>query len=168
VFLTDRAGVHTAAAEPGLGSSTPPVSASSALFGLSAVGLRDLRGMTGLVGGRLELRPVTECGDLQRSTDQPLTHGISAGWIGRPAVIRARAGNRRYRFAESLYGSDGTRTRDLRRDRPVLALPGWSGIGGNPAVSGLFVGCSCGDLRVQAGASGDLPRDMGGMLRCRS
>ena len=23
-----------------------------------------------------------------------------------------------------FYGSDGTRTRDLRRDRPVLALPG--------------------------------------------
>jgi hypothetical protein len=25
---------------------------------------------------------------------------------------------------QELYGSDGTRTRDLRRDRPVMALPG--------------------------------------------
>jgi hypothetical protein len=25
---------------------------------------------------------------------------------------------------QDLYGSDGTRTRDLRRDRPVLALAG--------------------------------------------
>ena len=25
---------------------------------------------------------------------------------------------------QGLYGSDGTRTRDLRRDRPVVALPG--------------------------------------------
>jgi hypothetical protein len=23
-----------------------------------------------------------------------------------------------------FYGSDGTRTRDLRRDRPVMAVPG--------------------------------------------
>jgi len=28
-------------------------------------------------------------------------------------------------------GSDGTRTRDLRRDRPVLVVPGWAGIGGD-------------------------------------
>jgi hypothetical protein len=28
-------------------------------------------------------------------------------------------------------GSDGTRTRDLRRDRPVLALAGSAGIGGD-------------------------------------
>jgi pimeloyl-ACP methyl ester carboxylesterase len=29
-----------------------------------------------------------------------------------------------------LSGSDGTRTRDLRRDRPVLLLPGWAGLRG--------------------------------------
>jgi hypothetical protein len=27
-------------------------------------------------------------------------------------------------YLQEVYGSDGTRTRDLRRDRPVLALPG--------------------------------------------
>ena len=27
---------------------------------------------------------------------------------------------------QDCYGSDGTRTRDLRRDRPVLVLPGWA------------------------------------------
>jgi hypothetical protein len=36
-----------------------------------------------------------------------------------------------------FYGSDGTRPRDLRRDRPVLVYPGWPG------------------------ASGDLPREQG-------
>jgi hypothetical protein len=45
-----------------------------------------------------------------------------------------------------FYGSDGTRTRDLRRDRPVLAFRGRAGIGGNfrqerdnspPALRGL-------------------------------
>jgi hypothetical protein len=32
---------------------------------------------------------------------------------------------------QGLYGSDGTRTRDLRRDRPVMALAGCAGIGGD-------------------------------------
>jgi hypothetical protein len=32
-------------------------------------------------------------------------------------------------------GSDGTRTRDLRRDRPVMALPGWAGISANSRES---------------------------------
>jgi hypothetical protein len=31
----------------------------------------------------------------------------------------------------SKYGSDGTRTRDLRRDRPVMVARGWAGIGGD-------------------------------------
>jgi hypothetical protein len=30
---------------------------------------------------------------------------------------------------QDFYGSDGTRTRDLRRDRPVSSLRGWAGIG---------------------------------------
>jgi hypothetical protein len=29
-----------------------------------------------------------------------------------------------YANLQGFYGSDGTRTRDLRRDRPVMALPG--------------------------------------------
>jgi Phage integrase family len=32
---------------------------------------------------------------------------------------------------DSEDGSDGTRTRDLRRDRPVVLLPGWAGVGGD-------------------------------------
>jgi hypothetical protein len=45
-----------------------------------------------------------------------------SGTSRRPAVGRASADNRRRRFAGSLRridGSDGTRTRDLRRDRPA-------------------------------------------------
>jgi hypothetical protein len=30
---------------------------------------------------------------------------------------------------QDFYGSDGTGTRDLRRDRPVSSLRGWAGIG---------------------------------------
>jgi hypothetical protein len=38
-----------------------------------------------------------------------------------------------------FYGSDGTRARDPRRDRPVLALPGLSGNGrGFPTSAGLL------------------------------
>src|SRR5919198_2871601 len=29
---------------------------------------------------------------------------------------------------QDFYGSDGTRTRDLRRDRPVMVFPCWAGI----------------------------------------
>jgi hypothetical protein len=32
---------------------------------------------------------------------------------------------------QGVYGSDGTRTRDLRRDRPVLVFPGSAGVGGD-------------------------------------
>jgi hypothetical protein len=42
----------------------------------------------------------------------------------KPAVDCACAENRRARFAGILGGNDGTRTRDLRRDRPVLVSPG--------------------------------------------
>jgi hypothetical protein len=38
------------------------------------------------------------------------------------AVIRALHCNEERLFAGSFYGSDGIRTRDLRRDRPVMAL----------------------------------------------
>jgi hypothetical protein len=41
--------------------------------------------------------------------------GVYGYW---PAVVCACLDNKTHRFA-GLYGSDGTRTRDLRRDRPV-------------------------------------------------
>jgi hypothetical protein len=38
---------------------------------------------------------------------------------GKPAVVCAKTDNKRSRLQDVFYGSDGTRTRDLRRDRPV-------------------------------------------------
>jgi hypothetical protein len=76
-------------------------------------------------------------------------------------------GNRRCRFAgTSNDGSDGTRTRDLRRDRPVLLPPGRAGIGGDSRRERDFQPSGCGDYREWAGASGALLRDEGGMWRC--
>jgi hypothetical protein len=61
-----------------------------------------------------------------------------------------------------IDGSDGTRTRDLRRDRPVLAVPGWAGMSGDlrleqalstaplrglPGVGGTFRGRPAGSVR---------------------
>ena len=40
-----------------------------------------------------------------------------------PAVGYAKTGNKRA-ICRHFTGSDGTRTRDLRRDRPVLLVPG--------------------------------------------
>jgi hypothetical protein len=70
-----------------------------------------------------------------------------------------------YADFQDFYGSDGTRTRDLRRDRPVSELAAWAWIGGNSrheqGVSHLV-------LRGLPCACGDLVRDQGGMLRCLS
>ena len=63
-------------------------------------------------------------------------------------------------------GSDETRTRDLRRDRPVLVPPGSPGIGGDLIREQGF---SPGDLRELPGASGvsgDFPRDECEMRCC--
>jgi len=57
------------------------------------------------------------------------------------------------------HGSDGTRTRDLRRDRPVSAPPGWAGTGADSRRSrGFSLGVVRG-LAGPAGASGDVLRD---------
>jgi len=37
----------------------------------------------------------------------------------KPAVDMSKT----YTICRDFYGSDGTRTRDLRRDRPVLVIP---------------------------------------------
>ncbi len=42
-------------------------------------------------------------------------------------------------------GSDGTRTRELRRDRPVLALPGRAGLGGDSRREQSFRYWRCGN-----------------------
>jgi hypothetical protein len=39
---------------------------------------------------------------------------------------------------ETWSGSDGTRTRDLRRDRPVLVVPASSGVGGDLRPQQVF------------------------------
>ncbi len=80
----------------------------------------------------------------------------------KPAVVMSNT----YANLQDFYGSDGTRTRDLRRDRPVVALPGWAGIGGDLWQEQSFSHRGCGDCRGPAGASGDLVRDVRGMLCC--
>jgi hypothetical protein len=40
-------------------------------------------------------------------------------------------GQQKMANCRTFSGSDGTRTRDLRRDRPVVLLPGWAGVGGD-------------------------------------
>ena len=58
------------------------------------------------------------------ATGIPVRDVCRMNW--RPAVDCALTGNRTCWLAGILcenYGSDGTRTRDLRRDRPVLAQP---------------------------------------------
>jgi hypothetical protein len=63
---------------------------------------------------------------------------------------------------QAFIGSDGTRTRDLRRDRPVLALPAWAWMRGDPrrdqGVSQLV-------LRGLPGTSGHLLAEAGVELR---
>ena len=105
----------------------------------------------------------TFCGRL--AADLPC--GISAGGRreagGRPRQDRQPKDPD---LQDVFYGSDGTRTRDLRRDRPVVALPAERGLAGIPDVSRAFRLCRCGDLRVAPGASGGLLRDQRGMRRC--
>ena len=60
-------------------------------------------------------------------------------------------------------GSDGTRTRDLQRDRPVRAFRGWPGYPGLRRGSKAFRPSSCSDCRAPPGTSADLPRDVRGM-----
>ena len=67
---------------------------------------------------------------------------------------------------QDFYGSDGTRTRDLRRDRPVLVFPGWAEVGGDSGREQGFQAPSCGDSRASAGAPGRLLQDERGMKRC--
>ena len=103
---------------------TPP-SCSSTPADELAIRLRDLRGMT------------PEFGPLSRTQNM----GISSTFTWSDRVRVSRAGSARDRlesrrlFAPNeatkdpdlqgvFYGSDGTRTRDLRRDRPVLVVPG--------------------------------------------
>jgi hypothetical protein len=61
-----------------------------------------------------------------------------------------------------LDGSDGTRTRDLRRDRPVLVVPGWAGVGGD---SRREQGLSSLVLRGLPGAGGSFRRPPAGWSR---
>ena len=62
----------------------------------------------------------------------------------------------------SRDGSDGTRTRDLRRDRPVLVVPGWAAIGGDYRRARDF---SPGGLRGLAGARRSFRRPPAGCTR---
>src|SRR5215216_142995 len=65
-------------------------------------------------------------------------------------------------ICRDFYGSDGTRTRDLRRDRPVMALPGCAGIGGDYRHEKGF---STLVLRGFPGAAGTFRRPPAGSVR---
>mgnify|MGYP003693598867 CR=1 FL=1 len=68
---------------------------------------------------------------------------------------------------QDFYGrSDGTRIRDLRRDRPVMALPAGAWIGGDSRRVQGFATRWLRGLAVMAGTCGDLLRDQRGMDRC--
>jgi hypothetical protein len=80
----------------------------------------------------------------------------------KPAVVMSNTST----DLQDFYGSDGTRTRDLRRDRPVWrfrADPGCAGIKGRSRTLRPW---SCGDCRTPAGVSADLLRDVRGMRSC--
>jgi hypothetical protein len=64
---------------------------------------------------------------------------------------------------QGLYRSDGTRTRDLRRDRPVLAGRRLSGIGGIHPKSRAFRSWDCGIFQMCRQLPDGLRRDVGGM-----
>jgi hypothetical protein len=59
-----------------------------------------------------------------------------------------------------------SRTRDLRRDRPVMARAVSAGIGGDSRHEQDVSALGLRDCPPPAGGSGDLPRDMCGMERC--
>jgi hypothetical protein len=121
-------------------------------------------------GSRGDPRP---CG--RHSTLRGLT--ATAGFLGR-FQADSRAGSARdeeaggrmsntYADLQDFYGSDGTRTRDLRRDRPVFGAAGLSGDRRGFRRELVFRHCRCGDWRARSRASGDLVRDERGMDRCR-
>jgi hypothetical protein len=72
------------------------------------------------------------CRALCRPGSRPRrARGIDPGSVrNRRSLTSARA-TQHADLQGSFYGSDGTRTRCLRRDRPIIAVPGWAGIGGN-------------------------------------
>ena len=74
----------------------------------------------------------------------------------KPAVVMSNT----YTDLQDFYGSDGTRTRDLRRDRPVSVVPGSPRGGGDSRRKQAFRPAPCGDWPGRAGASGDLLRDV--------
>jgi len=89
---------------------------------------RDLRGMTEDRWLGLAPKPATDQGPVCSTFgagSQLISSAESAREAGRkPAVVRAKTDNKESDLQDVFYGSDGTRTRDLRRDRPVLVVPG--------------------------------------------
>jgi hypothetical protein len=105
----------------------------------------------------LRLWPAS-CGD-----SRPIRMRESTRDERRPAVVYVYVGNKKVWIYRGFYGSDGTRTRDLRRDRPVLVVPGWAGIGGDSRPERGFLRWRCGDCRERAGGSVGFLRDLRGM-----
>jgi hypothetical protein len=80
------------------------------------------------------------CSGLRDRTASGFAYGMSAWPVGKPAVDCASTGNKRRRFGGNFYGSDGTRTRDLRRDRPLHPSRRLTTIGAQSLYSCGFAG----------------------------
>jgi hypothetical protein len=91
--------------------------------------------------------------------------GFPCGIRGSGRSFAPRAGDK-LAHLQGLYGSDGTRTRDLQRDRPVLVAPGSPGLGDFRRARDFSRLASCGDWRVSAGVFSDLPRMYAGWVHC--
>src|ERR687891_2804320 len=89
----------------GIVGSRPSVARGTARFAVSRVGIHGSRRSSRAISG-------AGCCGMERSR-----RSIAPGSTTKDSYLQV------------VYGSDGTRTRDLRRDRPVMALPGWAGIG---------------------------------------
>jgi hypothetical protein len=99
---------------------------------------------------------------------------LSAGIPGRD--VRGISGSRRpftsgataiaSPMCGDFTGATGLEPRDLRRDRPVLAVPGWAGIGGNLTRERGFPRIATRGFPGPGGASGDLVRGLRGIAIC--
>jgi hypothetical protein len=65
----------------------------------------------------------------------------------KPAVVRAQLGNKRWRFAACFLASDGTPTRDLRRDRSLRGSQGEQRSARHHSVHADFWACA-GVIRI--------------------
>jgi hypothetical protein len=127
------------------------------------------RDSSGLRGGSLGSSEVSTClaGIRGSRRIEPAISAAGSPRDGkRPAVGCAQAGNKTCRFTGTFTGATGLEPATsgvTGRSWRLRAERGSAGITGESRSFRLW---GCGDSRVRTGASGDLLRDMCGMLRC--